>query len=483
MAETHHAIHVSDGCWTSVSPSAHGRMISRKHVSAIVALVCVTAPSVAAQEVGVRLDSVMHVAEHAGFSGVVRIEKDGVILLEKGYGLADRAKTTLFTPATIVQIGSNTKDFTAVAILQLKQAGRLALTDSLGKYFPDVPADKRSITIRQLMNHRAGFPLGIGGDFEVLDRKAFLDRAMGTPLLFAPGARESYSNTGYSVLAAIIEQLTGKAYDMYVRDAILAPIGLAHTGFLLPDFKTADLAHGYQPNGNDQGTMLGKPHAADGPYWNLRGNGGMLSTVGEMHAFYHALFETDKLMSPATRALRFNPDEPIGLAGSDGVNFFLYDRFPPARTEVIIASTNAASKAPAVRRELGGILGLPDPGGDGDDNVVRRPGGKPTSPAVSSELTSFVQVLNAGDVPALRKFISDHFASEAGGPTLGERLQRFTGAHDNLGLLTIVRLESFDDGSVEVTLNTAAQGLAVMRVNVDSSAPYLIHGIQIRIGG
>ncbi|MEP7000539.1 MAG: serine hydrolase domain-containing protein, partial [bacterium] len=121
-----------------------------------------------AQDVSLKLDSAMRVAERAGFSGVVRVERAGATLLEKGYGMANRAEKISFTPATIVQIGSNTKDFTAVAILQLQQAGQLSMNDSIGKYFTNAPTSKRDITIRQLMNHCAGFPLGIGGDFEAL---------------------------------------------------------------------------------------------------------------------------------------------------------------------------------------------------------------------------------------------------------------------------------------------------------------------------
>jgi CubicO group peptidase (beta-lactamase class C family) len=157
---------------------------------------------VRAQNLGTRLDSAMRAAEQRGFSGVVRVEKDGAVLLKKGYGLANRAERIPFSPATVVQIGSNTKDFTAVAILRLRREGRLSLTDSLGKYFPSAPSDKRNITVAQLMDHRAGFPLGLGGDFEPVGRQALIDSAMHYQLLFAPGTRESYSNTGYSLLAA-----------------------------------------------------------------------------------------------------------------------------------------------------------------------------------------------------------------------------------------------------------------------------------------
>lgn len=458
----------------------------RQLVAQVTTLIVMATASVRGQDLSARLDSVMRVAERDGFSGVVRIERAGVTVLEQGYGLANRAEKIPFTPATVVQIGSNTKDFTTVAILQLVQAGRLHLADSIGRYFPSAPAAKRAITIAQLMNHRAGFPLGIGGDFDALSRRQFVDTAMRTTLLFAPGARESYSNTGYSLLTAIIEQVTGTTYDAYVRDAILAPLGLTRTGLLLPGFKPVELAHGYLATGADHGTFLEKPHAADGPYWNLRGNGGMLSTAGEMHAFYAALFGSDKLLRPATRALQFNPEEPIGLAGSDGVNFFLYERLPRMRTEIIIASTNAALQAPMVRRELGKVLNLPDPdggGGGGDDAVAAKPGAKPAPAAVADVIRALVAVVNANDGAALRRFIAEHFASGAGEPTVEERADRIGGLHARLGILTVEHVDTFDDGSVEATLKSTLLGKVILLPSMDRSAPYRVHGVRVRVGG
>jgi CubicO group peptidase (beta-lactamase class C family) len=445
------------------------------------AALLLTGESVAAQDLSARLDSTMRVAERAGFSGVVRIEKDGKLQLDKGYGLANRAAKIAFTPATIVQIGSNTKDFTAVAILQLQAAGKLSLNDSIGKYFASAPADKKNITVRQLMNHRAGFPIGIGGDFAPFSRAFLIDSAMHTTLLFAPGSRESYSNTGYSLLAAIIERVTGKTYDAYVRDAILSPLGMHRTGFLLPGFKANDLAHGYLPKGTDNGTMLGKAHAADGPYWNLRGNGGMLSTSGDMHTFYKALFESDKVLTKAARGDRFPSDEPIGLAGSDGVDFFLYERFPGMRSEIIIASNNAAMKAPAIRRELGKVLGLPNPDDDNREAVADRPGGTPVPAAMSSVLVSMIEVINSGDTAQLRKFITEKFA--AGGPTVDERLQRIARMHETLGEITIEKIETFGQGPVEMKLRSAAQGAGTLKIMMSRAEPYRIEGLQILIGG
>jgi CubicO group peptidase (beta-lactamase class C family) len=438
--------------------------------------------SAGAQTLSARLDSAMRAAEARGFSGVVRVERDGTLVLEKGYGLANRAERIAFTPATVVQIGSNTKDFTAVAILQLQQAGRLSLDDTLGKYFPDAPPDKRRITLRQLMDHRAGLPQGLGGDFETVSRQALIDGAMHSGLLFQPGSRESYSNTGYSLLAAIIEQISGTSYDAYIHDTILAPLGLKHTGFLLPRFAARELAHGYLAGGTDNGTMLAKPHAPDGPYWNLRGNGGMLSTVDDMHAFYAALFDTDRLLTRAARGDRFPPDQPIGLAGSDGVNFFIYDREPQSRTELMIASTNAALQAPGIRRTLGALLGLPAPDMGGDE-IARRSGGKPAPAPIEAVLRELVATINTGDSAAVRRFIGGRFTVDPGSPPLDQRVERLSGMRERLGALTVQRIETFDQGPAEITVNTAVQGPAVIRVNVDRVPPYRIHGLQIQVGG
>jgi CubicO group peptidase (beta-lactamase class C family) len=440
--------------------------------------------SAEAQTLAVQTDSVMRAAEAKGFSGVVRLEKDGQTVLAKGYGKANRATGIPFTPSTVVQIGSNTKDFTAVAILQLQDRRKLNVTDQLGKFFPDAPADKRGITLLQLMMHRAGFPLGLGGDFEPVTRDQLVRNAMNFKLLFAPGTREKYSNTGYSILAAVIEKVSGKNYDEYVRENILHPLGLTQTGFLLPHFAMNRLAHGYAPGGRDAGTMLEKPHASDGPYWNLRGNGGMLSTVSDMHAFYKALFETNKLLTPASRDIMFHPNQPIGLAGSDLVNFFLYERDPIAHVEMIIASTNAEQKSPVVRRELARVFGLPlDVGGD-NDGPADKPlePGKPPAPAVASVIQGLVAAINKGDEKALVAFVTDNFESGPGAPTPAERVQRIGGIHGNLGVITIQNMSDGGDGPVRVSIRTEKVGGGTMMVNIGRSAPFKIKSVGLQIG-
>ena len=435
-----------------------------------------------AQTLAQRTDSVMKAAERSGFAGVVRLEKGGAVILEKGYGLAIRPAIR-FTPATVVQIGSNTKDFTAVAILQLQERGKLDVGDTLGKFFPSAPADKRGITLLQLLKHRAGFPLGLGGDFEKVSREQLVSNAMNFKLLFKPGEKQNYSNTGFSLLAAIIEKTSGRTYDVYVRDNILQPLGLRHTGFLLPGFKPSELAHGYERGGKDVGIIIQKPHAADGPYWNLRGNGGMVSTVGDMHVFYKALFETSRLLRPRTREIMFRADEPVGLAGSDLVNFFLYERDPMAKTEMIIASNNADHKAPDVRRGLAAALGLPTDVGRADNESQVKPGGKSPAPAVAEVIDGLVKAINSGDSKSLLAFIREHFDSGTGAPKPEDRIARIGGMHENIGNITVTGMYDSGDGPVQVTMKTANQGVGTLLVDIDRQAPFKIKRLGVQIGG
>jgi CubicO group peptidase (beta-lactamase class C family) len=427
-----------------------------------------------------RIDSGLRALQDKGFSGVVRVDRNGKTLLEKGYGLANRAANTPFTPQTVVQIGSNTKDFTIVALLQLHERGRLNIRDSLSKFFRAAPADKRNITLWQLANHTGGFPIGLGGDFDQVTRDEFIDRAMKRPLLFEPGSREQYSNTGYALLAAVIELVSGRTYDEFIRDNILAPLGLKQTGFLLPAFDSGRLAHGYK-SGEDMGDILSKPHAADGPYWNLRGNGGMLSTVGDMAAFYRALFETNILLKPETRALRFDPAEAVGLAGSDLVNFFVYERIPPSRTEIIIATNTAEMRERPARQAIGAALGLPSFDGGPRAAQTRRANAKPPAEAVASVLREFVASVNAGDSARLTAFVNQHFLIEPGTPDAAARAQRFMQMHGNLGELKVVGMDEVETGVVEVSAMSANEGALTLRFQI--SPQNKLRSIQVMVGG
>jgi CubicO group peptidase (beta-lactamase class C family) len=256
-------------------------------------------------ELGKKLDQFLGALADWGLSGAVLVAKNDHVVLAKGYGLADREKKIPFTPATVVSVGSITKQFTAAAILKLKMQGKLQVTDPIGKYLPGVPADKAAITLHHLLTHSSGLESDFGGDFEKVNRDEIIKRALASKLRTTPGQRYHYANAGYSLLAAIVETVSGQNYEAYLHENLFVPAGMNQTGYQLAKWRQEDIAQGYQHT-ERYGTILERPWAADGPYWNLRGNGGIHSTLGDMYRWHLAL-EGDKILSSAERDKLFTP--------------------------------------------------------------------------------------------------------------------------------------------------------------------------------
>jgi CubicO group peptidase (beta-lactamase class C family) len=191
--------------------------------------------------------------------------------------------------ASVYNLGSITKQFTAAAILRLEEFGKLRTTDSIARFFPDAPADKRGITLHQLLTHTAGFTSDYSPtDYEPTSRDEYVRRMFAAPLRNPPGSTHFYSNAGYSLLAAIVETATGKNYETALRELVLLPAGMLETGYKGPGWSSTRIAHGYQ-NGRDWGTIVDRIAPADAPYWALRGNGGLHTTLGDMARWDAAL--------------------------------------------------------------------------------------------------------------------------------------------------------------------------------------------------
>ncbi|MGJ3249377.1 MAG: serine hydrolase domain-containing protein [Elainellaceae cyanobacterium] len=245
-----------------------------------------------------------------GYAGSLVVEKDGTLILAKGYGFANREEEVPVTPDTIFDIGSVTKQFTAAAILKLEEQGKLKVEDTISLYFDNVPEDKQSITLHQLLTHTAGFPESLADDYDPVLRAEYIDLAMSAKLINPPGKAHKYSNAGYSLLAAIIELVTGASYETYLRNSLFEPAGMMQTGYILPDWQGNNLAHGYTTTlwgfSRDTGTPLDYPFAEDGPYWNLRGNGGVLSTAMDMYR-WHKVLKENTILSESTKEKMFTP--------------------------------------------------------------------------------------------------------------------------------------------------------------------------------
>jgi len=260
-----------------------------------------------------RLESYLDQAAHEGFSGAVLVARRGEVLLERGYGARVPGTDEAVRADTVFTTGSITKQFTAAAILRLEQQGKLTVDDPISEYLGAVPEDKRAITIDLLLSHRAGFPGAIGDDRERVGRDEFVRRALATPLRFAPGDGYEYSNVGYSLAAAIVERVSGKGFERYLHDELFVPAGMRDTGYHLPGWAPDRHAHGVRDDGGDWGSLADAMLSDDGPGWHLLGNGGILSTVGDMNRWHRALMG-DAILSPAAKAKLYarHAEEPGG---------------------------------------------------------------------------------------------------------------------------------------------------------------------------
>ncbi|MGH1365939.1 MAG: serine hydrolase [Calditrichia bacterium] len=236
-----------------------------------------------------RIDGYLRAGTANGFSGAVLIAIKGKLIINKGYGIANKESGVLNTPNTVFDIGSNTKQFTGAAILKLVQFKKLKVSDPLRNFFPNLPADKQEITIQQLLTHSAGFIESIGRDFDTISTEAFFEELYESKLLHQPGATYSYSNTGYSILARIIELVSGQSYESFLNEHLFKPAGLNQTGYLMPEWNGRNLARGYNRNVLDMGSMVTR-YQEDGTIsWHLKGNGGINSTQQDMHKWFNAL--------------------------------------------------------------------------------------------------------------------------------------------------------------------------------------------------
>ena len=246
-----------------------------------------------------KIDNYLNAGTANGFSGSVLIAKKGEIILNKGYGLADKESNKPYTPTTISTIGSVTKQFTATAILKLVAMKKLKLTDPLSRFFTKLPKDKRKITIHQLLTHSAGMIDVIGdGDFDDIPMKRFFKTLFATKLLHAPGSKYTYSNAGYSILARIIELTSGQEYEHFLNKQLFKPAGMTQTGYFMPQWDQNLIATGYARNVIKVGTMIARYNASKKITWTLKGNGGIHSTTGDMFKWYQAL-KSNKILSAA----------------------------------------------------------------------------------------------------------------------------------------------------------------------------------------
>jgi CubicO group peptidase (beta-lactamase class C family) len=235
------------------------------------------------------------------FSGSVLIARNGKVLVRKGYGEADREKHVMNTAQKKFRIGSMTKQFTAVAILILQAQGKLNIHDRICTYLSKCPATWQKITLHHLLTHTSGIPdFTSFPDYQTTQGSPSsptqtIARFKKKPLGFQPGEKFSYSNSGYILLGAIIEQASGATYEAFLRDNIFVPLQMVNSGF---DHNNSDLAVGYRDQTSVPADFIDMsiPYAA----------GGLYSTVEDLYRWDQALY-TDKLIPKNLRDMMFTP--------------------------------------------------------------------------------------------------------------------------------------------------------------------------------
>jgi CubicO group peptidase (beta-lactamase class C family) len=295
------------------------------------------------------------------FSGSVLIAEKGQILLNRGYGLADREQKTPNSPQTRFYIGSVSKQFTAMAILMLQSQGRLNVQDLICKYIEDCPAAWKDITIHHLLVHTSGMivmPTDSSYPENPITPRQLLERFKDAPLDFQPGERISYSNCGYWVLGYIIEHVSGQTYKDFIQQWIFEPLDMHDSGY---DRDARSLAVGYV----DQNTAA-PAKVIESSF--LYSAGALYSTVEDLYRWDKALY-TDQLISQELLEKMFTPQvslypeatgsvaygygwivldnlgrQMVGHGGAlDGFRAWLF-RYPADRITIILLSNQEDSQ-------------------------------------------------------------------------------------------------------------------------------------------
>ena len=370
--------------------------MSRRVLTAMLAAAMLAAsPAHAAPKIDRQMATYVQARADLGqFNGVVLVLKGDKVLFQKAYGWANVEQRVPNRMDTRFAVASITKQFTAAAILQLRDAGKLRLEDSICQYYEGCPEAWRPVTLKHLLNHTGGVPdyeeplelfsaeyTSFIGRPDNIDR--ILKEAVTKPLDFAPGAKFHYSNTGYILLSRVIARVSGMSYERYIEDRLLAPAGMSLSsiddGLYVPG-----AAQGYHSReGTPLKTLLAGMKIEElplqprnpGDMSGDHGDGSLWTTAGDLAKWVRAL-EAGEIVSPAS--LREMQDggahgygyglESIEASGrrrirhTGGVNGFVsvVQWYPDHDITIVVLSNYIGSRTNQIMRDLTLILfGLP----------------------------------------------------------------------------------------------------------------------------
>ena len=336
--------------------------------------------SVLAQDKAAKIDELMKVYNsYRQFNGAVLVAENGKVIFKKGYGMANMEWNIPVETDTKFRLGSITKQFTSMLVLQLVQEGKIKVEGKLTDYLPDYRKDTGDrITVHQLLNHTSGIPsyTGLPNFFQEISRNPysvsdFVKKFASGDLEFEPGTKFNYNNSGYFLLGAIVEHVTGKPYEQVLKERIFDPVGMKNTGYDHHDTILARRAAGYEkrPGGyiNAPYLDMALPYAA----------GSLYSTVEDLYLWDQALY-TDKLLSAQLKESLYKPgmnnyaygwvvrkaplgaqDEQVAIIEhGGGINGFntLITRMPDSKNLIVLLNNTGGTKLGEMSQKIAGVL-------------------------------------------------------------------------------------------------------------------------------
>lgn len=333
-----------------------------------------------AQDRAAKVQEVLALAhKYRQFNGAALVAENGKVVYKGAFGMANMEWNIPNTPDTKFRLGSITKQFTAMLALQLVEQGKIKLDGKISDYLPEYRKDVGGkVTVHHLLTHTSGIPSYTGqpGFFENVSRNRykvadFVKKYASGDLDFDPGSKFSYNNSGYFLLGAIIEQVTGKPYEQVLKQNIFDPIGMKNTGYDHHDTIIPKRASGYSKTSDGYTNALyldmSIPYAA----------GSMYSTVEDLYLWDQALY-TDKLLSAQSKELMYKPfledyaygwtvrnasfkqnDQPIQMiAHGGGINGFTTTivRYPKEKNLIVMLDNTGSGNLNRLSESLAKIL-------------------------------------------------------------------------------------------------------------------------------
>ena len=291
---------------------------------------CSSGPEIVQGQEAAQFDSLLRKWEAGGFSGVVLVLNRGEPVMRRAYGFSNWEQQVRNTLDTRFPVASVTKQFLAAAILRLETEGRLRVSDPISKYLGKFPGQTKDATIYDLLTHRSGV-ISSDTSFESSSSHEFLEKLKKAPRESEPGQRYRYSNGGYSLLAAIIERVSGRPFDTFMEEHLFQPAGMHCTHFT-SDQKTA---RGYELAESQISATIApsllhrmipityrpdlRPAQTISSDWSIRASGGMVLTVGDLERWEQSLRQ-GSILSRKAQAQMFTRRFPI----SDGNQWQAY---------------------------------------------------------------------------------------------------------------------------------------------------------------